>query len=140
MGISTFVFLLRYQDGRAFFALLYFFSLTIMLFTPLVTDTDIATEVPVGGGRYFALLGILPAMHIFWEAVEPAKSDAKAKPGDFILLGVQVLVLAVVIIARISAGYLVGALLLAFFAILESIAATLRDYGSCFTKAPSSLC
>jgi len=118
MGISTFAFLLRYQDDRAFFVLLYFFSLTTMLFTPLVTNMQFADAVPVGGIHYFALLGILPAMHIFWEIAEPAKSDAKAAPGNFILLGVQMLVLAVVILARGSAVYLLGALIVAFFAIL----------------------
>ena len=118
MGISTFVFLLRYQDDRIFFVVLYFFSLTTMLFTPLVTDKFFADEVPVGGLRYFALLGILPAMHIFWEITGSAKSNSKARPADFILLGVQVLVLAVVIIARGSAGYLLGALIVAFFAVL----------------------
>ena len=115
MGISTFIFLLRYQDDRVFAVLLYFFSLTIMLFTPLATDRDIANEVPVGAIRYFTLLGILPALHIFWEIVGSAKSNPKARPGNFILLGVQVLVLAVVILVRGSAGYLLGALIVAFF-------------------------
>ena len=120
MGISTLVFLLRYQDDRAFVVLLYFFSLTIMLFTPLVTFAYFQDSAPVGGERYFALLGILPAMHIFWEFVEPAKSNFKARPVDFILLGVQALVLAVVIAARGSAGYLLGALGVAFFATLRA--------------------
>ena len=119
MGISTFVFLLRYQDDRVFAVALYFFSLTIMLFTPLVTSRDIANEVPVGGIRYFTLLGILPALHIFWEIVGSAKSDPKARPGNFILLGVQVFVLGVVILVRGSAGYLLGALIVAFFLTLR---------------------
>jgi len=119
MGISTFAFLLRYRDDRAFVVLLYFFSLTIMLFTPLVTDTKTSNEFPVGGLRYFTLLGILPAMHMFWEIVGSAKSNAKATPGDFILLGVQVLVLAVVLLVGLNVGYLLCALAVAFFATLR---------------------
>src|SRR5208282_3652912 len=53
MGISTFVFLLRYQDDRVFVVLLYFLALTIMLFTPLVTNERFANAAPVGGIRYF---------------------------------------------------------------------------------------
>ena len=118
MGISVFVFLLRYRDDRVFVVPLYFFSLTVMLFTPLMTDAFLRDQIPVGGIHYFTLLAILPAMHIFWEIVEPAKTDALARAGNFILLGVQMLVLAVVILARGSAGYLVGALTVAFFAAL----------------------
>ena len=120
MGISTFAFLLRYQDDRVFFVLLYFFSLTIMLFTPLVTDAFLRGQVSVGGIRYFTLLGILPALHIFWEIVGSARANARARPDNFILLGVQVLMLAVVILIRGSAGYLLGALVTAFFALLEA--------------------
>ncbi len=124
MGISTLAFLLRYRDDRVFFALLYFFSLTMMLFTPLATDTNIADEVPVGGIRYFSLLGILPAMHIFWEIVGSAKSNSEARPGNFILLCVQVLMLAVVILVRGGAGYLLGALIVA---LLLTLGARRRD-------------
>ena len=118
MGLSTFLFLLRYQDDRVFVVVLYFFALTIMLFTPLVTNERFANGAPVGGIRYFSLLGIMPAMHIFWEIVGSAKSDSEASPGKFILLGVQVLVLAVVILVRGSALYLLGALMVAYFATL----------------------
>ena len=120
MGTSTLVFLLRYQDNRVFAVALYFFTLTVMLFTPLATDSDIVNELPLGGIRYFTLVGILPAMHIFWEIVEPAKSDLTARPGNFILLGIQVIVLAVVILVRGSAGYLLGALIVAFFLALRA--------------------
>src|SRR5208282_4169581 len=118
MGISTFAFLLRYQDDRVFFVLLYYFSLTIMLFTPLGTDIGAVNEIPVGGIRYFTLLGILPAMHIFWEIVGSARANSGARPGNYIPLAVQVLMLAVVILVRGSAGYLLGALVAAFFALL----------------------
>ena len=118
MGISTFAFLLRYRDDRVFFVLLYYFSLTIMLFTPLGTDIDAVNEIPVGGIRYFTLLGILPALHIFWEIVGSERAAARARPGNYIALAVQVLMLAVVILVRGSAGYLLGALVAAFFALL----------------------
>ena len=120
MAISVFAFLLRYRDDRVFVVPLYFFSLTIMLFSPLMTDTFLRDQIPIGGIHYFTLLAILPALHVFWEIAEPAKSDAKARLGNFILLGVQILVLTVVILARGSAGYLVGALAVAFFAVLEA--------------------
>ena len=118
MGISTFAFLLRYQDDRVIFVLLYFFSLTVMLFTPLVTAKNAASEIPVGGIRYFSLLGILPAMHIFWEIAGSARPNAWARPGNYILLAVQVLMLAIVILIRGSSGYLLGALVAAFFALV----------------------
>ena len=120
MGMSTFVFLLRYQNDRLLAVPLYFFSLTVMLFTPLVTDPWVANAVPIGGIRYFTLLAILPAMHIFWEIADPSKPKPNATTGNFVLLGVQALLLAVVIIVRGSAGYLFGALTVAYILTLRA--------------------
>ena len=114
MAISTLVFLIRYRDDRLFAVPLYFSSLTIMLFTPLATDPFTATQIPVGGIRYFSLVGILPAMHIFWEIGDPSRFNSKTAIRNLILLGIQVLVVAVVIVVRGSAAYLPGALAAAF--------------------------
>jgi hypothetical protein len=120
MGISTFVFLLRYRDDRLFSVPLYFFSLTFMLFTPLVTNPTIAERIPIGGIRYFTLLAILPAMHIFWEFVDLPKSKPATTTVNLALLGVQLLLVTVVIIVRGSAGYLLGALTVAYVLALRA--------------------
>ncbi len=122
MAISTVAFLSRYQDDRLLFVPLYFFSLTVMLFTPLATDTFFVSQIPVGGIRYLSLVGILPAMHILLEVTEPSKVHYRAAIKNSVLLGIQVLLLAISVIVRSSAGYLVVAVVVSFFVVIRTYA------------------
>jgi len=110
LAVSTVVFLFRFRDGRFLFVPLNFLSLTIMLFTPLVTDPDLASQIPVGGIRYFSLVGILPAMHILLEISDSSKLRPVAVLRNCAFLGVQLLVLVISIVVRSSTGYLLGAI------------------------------
>jgi hypothetical protein len=110
MAISTVVFVLGFRDGRLLFVPLCFLSWTIMLFTPLVTDPDLASQIPVGGIRYFSLVGILPAMHILLEISDSSKLRPVAVLRNSAFLGVQLLVLVISIVVRSSTGYLLGAI------------------------------
>lgn len=130
MAVSTCVFLLRYRDDRLLTVPLYFLSLTIMLNTPLVSDPWFASQVPIGGIRYFSLVGIVPAMHTLLEFAEPRKVDPRTTIGNFILLGIQLLVLAIAIVVRSSAGYLLGAIGAGFLVVVRTYAsnrASLRN-------------
>src|ERR1700686_3664417 len=58
------VFLWRFGDDQAVVVLLYFFALTMLLFTPAVWDPQVALGLPIGGFHYFAVVGTLPAFHL----------------------------------------------------------------------------
>jgi hypothetical protein len=120
MGVSTFMFICRYQDDRLFIVPLQFFALTLMLLSPLATSTWVVDEAPIGGLRYLSVAGILPAFHIFFEMTDHSRPAAKAGISNYILLGLQVFVLTFVMFARGSVGYLLVPILLAVLFIIWS--------------------
>jgi hypothetical protein len=106
MGFSMLAFIGRYKDDRLIFVPLQFFVLTYMLLTPLLTDPGIRGQVPIGGNRFFGILGILPALHLFYELVDwadPGRSEARQ---NWALLGVQLLVLALTFLVRSANAYM----------------------------------
>src|SRR5262249_39910139 len=60
MGISALAFFWRFPDQRAVVVVLYFTSLTVLLFTPLVWNRPYALNLTIAGIRYFSLVAILP--------------------------------------------------------------------------------
>jgi hypothetical protein len=120
MGVSTFMFMCRYQDDRLFMVPLQFFALTLMLLSPLATSTWVVDEAPIGGLRYLSVAGILPALHIFFEMTDHSRPAAKAVISNYILLGLQVFVLTFVMFARGSVGYLLVPIFLAVLFIIWS--------------------
>src|SRR5262245_1620785 len=112
MGISTLVFVYRFRDDRLFMVPLQFFALTLMLLSPLASNTWPVDQAPIGGLRYFSVAGILPALHIFFELTDRSRPIAKAVISNFILLGLQVFIFAFVLFARGSIGYLLAPILL----------------------------
>ena len=112
MGISTLVFVYRFRDDRLFMVPLQFFALTLMLLSPLASNTWPVDQAPIGGLRYFSVAGILPALHIFFEVTDRSRAAAKAVISNFILLGLQVFIFAFVMFARGSVGYLLAPILL----------------------------
>ena len=112
MGISTLIFISRFQDDRLFMVPLQFFALTLMLLSPLASNTLPVDQSPIGGLRYFSVAGILPALHIFFEVTDRSWPAARAVISNFILLGLQVFIFAFVMFARGSVGYLLAPILL----------------------------
>jgi hypothetical protein len=112
IGLSVVAFVLRYQDKRLFVLPLYFFVLTVMLLTPLGTSAAAATQMPIGGQRYFVLAPILPALHIFFELIDRSDTpEAERRIANRLLLLVQAVLLFGALVVRNSTGYLLGALL-----------------------------
>ena len=111
MGMSTLAFLMRYQDTHASIVVVYFTSLTLMAFTPLVWSELYSMQIPIGGIRYFSMLAILPAFHLLLECVEAANVDARWSARVIALAGgAQVVVLVLAILVRNSAMPMLAAL------------------------------
>ncbi len=110
MGISALAFLWRFPDQRIVVVILYFTSLTIMLFTPLVWNSFYAHNISVGGIRYFSLLAILPAFHLLLECVDRRPLAYRRFGWPMLGLAAQVIVLLIAILVRNSAEMAVGAI------------------------------
>jgi hypothetical protein len=112
MAISAATFLWRFRDDRSAVVTMTFFSLTLMLCTPLVWDLSIASQIPIGGIRYFSLLVILPAFHLVLELAEgEGQADGKRRINLW-LLAVQVILLILAILVRGSAASVAAPILL----------------------------
>jgi hypothetical protein len=109
MGVSAMVFSWRFPDRRAVVVLLYFSSLTIMLFTPLVWQPAYSLNMTIGGIRYFSLVAILPAFHLLLECADSRGSGSRMTGGTFGAMSVQVVVLVLAILVRNSAAPIVAA-------------------------------
>jgi hypothetical protein len=114
IGVSTLAFMLRYQDERQIFLLLFFLIASVMLLTPLSTVQFMADTAPIGGYRLLTLAAILPALHLYCEIVEPPDIDWP-KPGipHLLFLFIQGAVFFAILVERSSAGYLVIVLAMA---------------------------
>ena len=91
MAVSMAAFMSRF---RPTLVTLYFSGLTAMLFTVLVWNPAVAAQIPVGGIRYFSLIGILPLFHILLSLMERQPFRATAP------LAVQTAILIVAGLAR----------------------------------------
>jgi hypothetical protein len=108
MGLSTWVFIGRYKDGRLIFVPVQFVALTCMLLTPLFTEPIIRDQVSIGGNRFFGILGILPALHIFFEFADGAGPTRDGAWKNWILLGTQAFILALVLLVRSANAYMLA--------------------------------
>jgi hypothetical protein len=113
MGVATLAFIGRYDDDRLIFVPLYLAALTCVLLTPLLTEPFARDQAPIGGNRLFALLGILPALHIFFEFADGADRRDDQTWKNWTLLGVQLLILALVVLVRSAGAYLLAPLICA---------------------------
>lgn len=110
MGVSTLAFLLRFRDQRAVVVILYFTSLTVMLFTPLVWSPPYALNMTIGGIRYFSLVAILPAFHLLLECADARGPGSRMTRGTFAAMSVQVVVFVLAILVRNSGAPLMAAI------------------------------
>jgi hypothetical protein len=112
MALSAATFLWRFPGGiYGGVVTLYFTSLTVMLFTPLMWGSYEA-NIPVGGIRYFSLVGVIPTFHLFLELLNSAPLPAAIAKRKNVLLGIQAALLALTILVRGSALPLIGAIVL----------------------------
>ena len=112
MAISAATFLWRFLDDRSAVVTTTFFSLTLMLCTPLVWNPVIASQIPMGGIRYYSLLAVVPAFHLVLELTDPDWKADVARRQRAVLLTVQVIILVLAVLVRGSAAYVVGPILL----------------------------
>jgi hypothetical protein len=112
MGIATLAFIARFDDDRLFMVPLAFAALSVMLLTPLLSDRAVLDEVPIGGNRFFGMLGVLPALHLYFDLREEPQDTSSRRSW---LSGIQLILLVLVILARSSSAYLLGLLLLGAF-------------------------
>lgn len=112
IGIATLAFTARFRDERLFMVPLTFTALSIMLLTPLLTDQPALDEAPIGGNRFFGMLAVLPALHLYFDIREEAPD---APSNRSLLSGVQTVLLVFAILARSSSAYLLGLLALGAF-------------------------
>jgi len=113
MGFSAVVFLWRFPGpSSAAVVTLYFATLTVMLFTPLVWDPVIAQQIAVAGIRYFSLVTVLPFFHLILEILEQSPRHSETAKRNATLLGFQTGILVLSVLVRGSALPLVGAIVL----------------------------
>jgi hypothetical protein len=112
MGLSAFLLLWRFHGDLVRLVVLYFCSLTVLLFTMVVWDPAYAEQIAVGGIRYFSLVAILPAFHVLFDLLDRPAGDAGAGTRNNFLLGAQATILLFAVLVRTSAGSLIGAIVL----------------------------
>jgi hypothetical protein len=112
MGIATLAFIARFSDDRLFMVPLTFAALSVLLLTPLLSDPEVLGEAPIGGNRFFGMLGVLPALHLYFDMREEPPDTQSSRSW---LNGVQVVLLILTILTRSSSGYLLGLLALGAF-------------------------
>jgi len=112
MAISAAAFLWRFRDDRSAVVTVTFFSLASMLCTPLVWNHGIASQIPIGGLRYFSLLAIVPAIHLVLELADGEGHADGTRRLYALLLAVQVVLLALAILVRGSAASVAAPILL----------------------------
>ena len=109
MGITTLAFIARFRDERLFLVPLIFAALSVMLLTPLLSDQEVLDQVPIGGTRFFGMLGVLPALHLYFDMRD---EPTGASPNRAWPSSVQLVLLLLVILVRSSSTYLLGLLAL----------------------------
>jgi hypothetical protein len=112
MALSAATFLWRFGDDRSVVVTATFFSLTLMLCTPLVWNSATASQIALGGIRYYSVVAIVSGFHLVLELTDRDAQTDVARSRDSILLAVQVIVLALAILVRGSTAYLAGPILI----------------------------
>lgn len=107
MGLSTLAFIGRYSDSRLVFVPLQFTALSIMLLTPLFADPSIRDQAAIGGNRFFGILGILPALHVFFEFADTGDPTNRPSSSNWLLMGLQLFIFVLAVLVRSSGAYMV---------------------------------
>jgi len=106
LGVTTLCFLGRYQDARLALVPTIFFAYVVLFYAVEVgLPEGFKGEVPIGGERSYALLAILPALHLCFDFLDGGRTRSSAWI-RWTLFAVQGLVLVVAIFMRDSLIYL----------------------------------
>jgi hypothetical protein len=108
MAISGVAFLWRYLREYGAAVVLYFTSLTIMLFTPLVWNPAYSSNMSIGGIRYFSLAAILPAFHLVLEFFDAREWRQRIAGWKLAPMAIQVVILVLGILIRNGAALLIA--------------------------------
>jgi hypothetical protein len=101
MALSAAAFLWRFHSAAfAGIVTLYFTALTVMLFTSLVWEPIWGIQIPVGGVRYFSLLGVLPLFHILLTLFDRRPLQRETAMRDAVLLALQAAILLLTVLVR----------------------------------------
>ena len=109
MAVSAGLFLQRFGAALSGVVTLYFTCLTVMLFTPLVSDPSNAEQIHVAGIRYFSLLTILPALHILLDLLDRGAVPRLYRRHNT-MLAIQTVILVLAVLVRGSAMALIAAI------------------------------
>jgi len=112
MGLSAAIFLWRFSEKLAYVVVLFFCSLTVMLFSPLVWEPNYSLQVAVGGIRYFSLVAILPVFHLLFDILNLSNSSINIARRDNVLLALQTAILILVILVRSTPALMFGVIVL----------------------------
>jgi hypothetical protein len=107
LGLSTAAFIFRYQDKRIFAVPALFMAFTALILTS-VTSPGWDSQVPFGGVRSYAIVGILAALHWCFELTVDRTVFRFGDRMRWFLLSVQIAVLSLAILVRGSPIYLLG--------------------------------
>jgi hypothetical protein len=114
MATSVAIFLWRFRDEQCALVTVTFFSLTLMMCTPLLWDLDIASQIPIGGIRYFSLVAIVPAFHLVLEIADTKEHDLSSRTRTLqaLLAAMQTVLLVLAVLVRGSAASAAAPILL----------------------------
>jgi hypothetical protein len=105
LGISAAMFLIRFRDYRLVAVPIFFTGATLLSMTVVSVMPD-AAQAPIGGARYFAILGILPALHWCFEFLDESEPFGPWATRRWAPLAVQAILMAIGILVRGSPLYL----------------------------------
>lgn len=118
MGFSGLALVVRFGSDIADIVILYFCTLTVMLFTALVWNSAYSFQISVGGSRYFTLVAILPAFHLLFEIIERPSGEPRGGRRNEFMLGAQTMIFVLSVLVRGSAAATAGAVGLVWFVLL----------------------
>jgi hypothetical protein len=106
LGLSVLCFIVRYRDQRFIVVPLVLAGLTLLLLTPIAQVPGMAEQIPWGGVRSYAVIGILPAFHWMLAVGERASQSRPMRLADLGLSAIQAAILAFSILVRGAPMYL----------------------------------
>ena len=107
IAVSAIAFLVRYPDERMAAVPIFLLSLTLLLVTP-VSALPVGVGALIGGSRYYAVVGILPALHWCFEFLRIEAPPQIRTATRYRLLAIQIAILGLAVLVRGAPGYLLG--------------------------------
>jgi hypothetical protein len=108
LGISTAMFMLRFQDKRIMAIPVLFSAFAALLLSPMAYLSIVAQQAPIGGIRSYAIVPIIAALHWCLEIAADSPIRRRDAVLRWALLGIQIGVLIFSILVRGSPIYLLG--------------------------------